>query len=417
MRKKNDRAQPGLEIPENVAAVVDQAIRVQGGPEALATVARVDPDELRAYLHAAGLADDPDARALLSAVEEAKQNPVSRRRLIVAADLIWDPRLRMKKGSGEYFEVSSNADRLARGLKTFGIDRTMQIAYYTSRPRDEARLMRLTGGAFGESLVQDLLDAYRFLVDNYEEADEIFLFGFSRGAYVARKLVAMMRRVGVLRKEHTSKMSVAHQLSERPSAADEPSLREFRDRFSREVTIQCLGVWETVGALGVPVKPLFGRRTYELHDTGVSRIVKNAFQGLAIDETRPMFSPMLWTSAAADGQRIEQVWFSGVHADVGGGYAERGLSDISLEWMVKRAAECGLEFDFGRFPLSPDARAPIHDSRHGLYQLVPRKYRKIGEDPERTHQFIHPSVYERMAAVPSYNPPNLRGVELPVAST
>lgn len=219
------------------------------------------------------------------------------------------------------------------------------------------RRERLRGGAFGAGLSRNVVDAYRFLVETYEPDDELFLFGFSRGAFTARSLAGLVRNGGILRREHADRIPEAWALYrdriEQPNGA---AATLFRRSYARETEIRFIGVWDTVGALGIPVpgptwlQPAAHRfnRRWAFHNTELSSWVRAAFHALAIDEQRSAFRPALWhqqPGAAEQGQELKQVWFAGVHCDVGGGYKETGLSDIPLLWMVDQARRQGLQFD------------------------------------------------------------------------
>ncbi len=189
--------------------------------------------------------------------------------------------------------------------------------------------------------------------------------------------------------------------------------------------IEMIGVWDTVGALGIPLRGLrsLTRKKHQFHDTELSGIVRRACHALAIDEHRGPFAPTLWSPASKPGQTIEQVWFCGAHSDVGGGYAETGLSDAALEWMLAQAKAAGLAQDLATIaalPLQADPRGMLHDSKKGLYNLTPGIDRPIGwaikkpdaiDDappvPDPT-QSIHPTVLARWDGDPSYRPANLR---------
>jgi hypothetical protein len=171
-------------------------------------------------------------------------------------------------------------------------------------------------------------------------------------------------------------------------------------------------VWDTVGALGIPgrLRALTTRR-HRFHDVLLSSSVDHACQALAIDERRKAFEPAVWETdpaAAARGQVVEQAWFPGVHSDVGGGYPECGLSDVALLWMASRASAAGLALDEAYLKaLAPDPRAPLHDSRRGLFRWMPAAWRDIGA-PTHQPQSVHESALARRGdAAMAYAPENL----------
>jgi uncharacterized protein (DUF2235 family) len=289
---------------------------------------------------------------------------------------------------------------------------------------------RFSGGAFGRGLEENIHDAYRFLIANYEPGDEIYIFGFSRGAYTARSLGGMIRKCGVLKREAVGEYHNALELYRSAAVkADDPPALAFREKHSlcgREpVAIQLIGVWDTVGALGIPLRGLrwVTRKDYQFHDTELSQSVKFAYHALAIDEHRGPFEPTLWMAKAKPGQTIEQVWFCGAHSDVGGGYPERGLSDLALDWMIAKARGAGLAFDapaMAALPLHPNHRETIHDSKKGVYNVTRGLDRPIGlaspgtgDPPDAAGkndptQSLHPSVLKRWDEDASYRPKSLR---------
>ncbi|KPC60739.1 DUF2235 domain-containing protein [Streptomyces chattanoogensis] len=310
---------------------------------------------------------------------------------------------------------------------------------YHHRGVGTSRWERLRGGAFGLGLSRNVLDAYRFLVHNYEPGDELYLFGFSRGAYTARSLAGLVRNSGILRRENADRVKEAWGLYrdrvEKPSGA---ASTLFRRAFAHEPEIHFIGVWDTVGALGIPVpgprwfKPVVGmvNRRWAFHDTALSSHVKAAFHALAVDEQRTAFEPTLWIpqpGAADSGQELRQVWFAGVHSDIGGGYPETSLSDIALLWMVHHARRHGLEFDTEALsPAGPREKSPdrsiefrvrplvmgeLHDSRTGLYRLAGTLHRPIGRTADGGgldgSQYLAVTTKARHDGDAAYRPPEL----------
>jgi hypothetical protein len=185
-------------------------------------------------------------------------------------------------------------------------------------------------------------------------------------------------------------------------------------------------VWDTVGALGIPgLRGPLVERLWGFHDTTLGRHVRFAYQALAIDEERSLFQPTLWEQQPdATGQTLQQVWFSGVHSDVGGGYPDASLAEVPLMWMTERARECGLSFEPALLQrrtraaggvlgepaeaLAPDPLGPLHDSRAGFYRLLPRRRRPL-VDPQGSAAAAAAasSAIERRDKKPGYAPPNL----------
>jgi uncharacterized protein (DUF2235 family) len=231
-----------------------------------------------------------------------------------------------------------------------------QVTFYDDGVgADATGLGRILQGAFGEGLLQKIQDAYTKIAHVYEPGDEIFLFGFSRGAYTARSLAGMIATCGLPTGAFTDDcVTQAMQAYRDPDPTSRAAtLAGLTACGLGDVTVEMVGVWDTVGSLGIPA--IFGgvdEKTYGFLDTNLHPDVKNAYQALAIDEHRPQFPATLWTSVPVAGQVLEQVWFSGCHGDVGGGTLMAGgvdagtrLCDITLGWMAAKAQALGLMFD------------------------------------------------------------------------
>jgi uncharacterized protein (DUF2235 family) len=296
-----------------------------------------------------------------------------------------------------------------------------------------SRGQRIRGGAFGFGLSCNVRDTYRFLVHNFEPGDELFFFGFSRGAFTARSTAGFIRNCGILRRSEEHRIDEAYDLYRSRASTTHPRGTEatlFRRTYSHETRIHFIGVWDTVGALGIPLIGLRSvdllNRRWQFHDTSLSTTVDAAFQALAIDEKRGPFRPALWTQqpGASAEQQLEQVWFTGVHCDVGGGYLEHQLSDIALLWMVERAKSCGLSFDsdaFTRLPgeqseddesvlsqtgVNPNPYVELHNSRKRFYRVIPPYVRRPGvTDPG--HEYVASSAVKSYKDMPTYRPPGL----------
>ena len=248
-------------------------------------------------------------------------------------------------------------------------------------------------GLFGWGIKTKILDAYRFLIVNYEPGDELFFLGFSRGAYTVRSTFGLIRNSGLLKPEFVNKIEDAYALYRRRDDASHPDAVEselFRRTYSLEPRAKFMGVWDTVGALGLPVGGLlqFINKPWSFHDMTLSSWVDNAFQALAIDEHRKPFRPAIWEqSVKSKDQVLHQVWFAGVHSNVGGSYPQAGLSDITLLWMVSRAEACGLTIDKDRMTavdkLAPDPFGKIYHSQTLWYKIagLGDYIRPIGKTP------------------------------------
>ncbi|MEO6716085.1 MAG: DUF2235 domain-containing protein [Novosphingobium sp.] len=312
------------------------------------------------------------------------------------------------------------------------------------------------GLATGYGLDETVLSAYSFLVRNWREGDRIFLFGFSRGAWSARILAGMLHLIGLLRPEQLNMCDSA--LGTYKQAANQHDL-PLAWHFSRVIgarypNIHFVGVWDTVGSVLVPRPDRMWLPSLELLPyTRTNPSVKIFRHACALDERRRMFRLAHWKQPqdyvpnrfkpkVAQAQDIEQRWFAGVHADVGGGYPEKesGLSKFPLGWMTREAEKAGLRISEANFRhlvegemtappqhpyVAPNARAKLHKSLTWAWwvlEVLPKriKYREwkrwsllgrylpLGEPRKvRAGAVIDPSVRERMAEVKSYRPVNL----------
>ena len=238
------------------------------------------------------------------------------KRLVVCCDGTWNE---------PASDNVTNIEKIARTISTDPdqCDQVQQLVLYVGGVGIGYKLDRLLGGAFGSGLFNNVKTAYRFLALNYEEGDEIFAFGFSRGAYTARSLVGMIGFIGLLTRESlvANKLPEAvdrYQRKEPKNGGFGSSNDEFKRDFCHPKTpTKFLGVFDTVGALGVPgLLP----KDHQFHDINLGDSVECARQALAIDEDRMVFAPCLW-NAPTRPERVRQVWFEGAHSDVGGGYA------------------------------------------------------------------------------------------------
>jgi uncharacterized protein (DUF2235 family) len=332
------------------------------------------------------------------------------KRIVICCDGTWNTPDQKDRGRVRPSNVAlmalAVADMDARGIA--------QIVHY-DKGVGTGWADHLLGGAFGLGLSKNIEQAYRYIMERYEPGDEVFLFGFSRGAYTVRSTAGLIRNSGLLKGEHAHRFPEAYALYRRKDRDSHPRGVEaqiFRKMYSRDIRIEFIGVWDTVGALGIPFGALrFLNRRAKFHDVKLSSIVANAFQALAIDERRWFFRPTLWERQEhASGQRLEQVWFAGVHSNVGGGYEDSGLSDLAFLWMVKKAEETGLAFDGGfiNTNVRPNPAGEMRDSKTLAYEFMPDYVRPMGVSQDG-NEFVHSSAVTRMKEPiqPAYEPPNL----------
>ncbi|WP_281557747.1 DUF2235 domain-containing protein [Thalassomonas sp. RHCl1] len=329
---------------------------------------------------------------------------VQNKRIVICCDGTWNTP-----------DKPTNVVKIVRSLTPYGKDGKNQVVFYDQGVGTYNASDRMMG-IFGKGIGQNIIDAYRFIAHNYQEGDDIYCFGFSRGAYTVRALGGMLHTVGLLPKDELHTLPQAYKYYRTP-----PHKREYQ-RYSHypKPEIAVMAVWDTVGALGVPI-PLLGQLTKPwvgFFDTRLTPEIKHAYQALAIDEKRPPFKPALWTGSSHPGQTIEQVWFAGCHSDIGGGYDESSLSDISLLWMIQKVASLGLDFDQSYLKDKSKVDANVCGRMHDSYSLPYRLMERLGGKAEirslegeldypAINVSIHESVLERLKKVDDYQPENL----------
>jgi hypothetical protein len=294
--------------------------------------------------------------------------------------------------------------------------------------------LKIFAGATGYGLARNVRQLYKELVRFYDPGDKIFLFGFSRGAFTVRTLAGMIKACGIL---DASKLGTTKELNTAVSTAykvyrqryhtklakllgfsrNDAMIKRFEDRYARhtpERPVKFLGVWDTVDAVGTPfhISDVINAtiHRFKFPDPVLNPAVDYACHALAIDEERHSFSPVLWQ----DDPRVEQVWFAGVHSNVGGGYPKQGVSLVALDWMLQKAHEKG-----GLRLLADDRTAcsehanvddKLYDSRAGLgvfYRWLPRDMERLCKD-KNVQPLIHVSALERIAhGTDDYAPGNL----------
>ena len=248
---------------------------------------------------------------------------------------------------------------------------------------ERGRLKAIKDQATGRGLQKNVEDAYRFLMRTYEPGDRVFLFGFSRGAFTARSLGGMLFQCGLLRPDLDN---LVEQASEIYNRKDDGLDAGFKATFSRSCPVHLVGVWDTVESLVMNADKKF-------HNARLNPEITHAYHAVALDEIRKDFPPCLWDEKnATSGQTVEQVWFAGVHSDVGGWYDERGLSDIALRWMLEKARQCGMKLKDEEFAeVKGDPLAEKNDSHKGFWNFRGKHERKVPSGGK-----VHASVKERM---------------------
>ena len=373
------------------------------------------------------------------------------KRIILCEDGTW---LNADSGSLKgALVIESNITRISRAIKPVSSDGIPQVVYYHYGIGAGNTIFDRLQGLAGAGLNEFIREGYQFVADNYAPGDEIFLFGFSRGAYTARSIAGLIDQIGMLTKAGMPFLSeifrdVRHQHDQnyepkhpdvpfpnKPSARDPAYTRELRRRgLTRlDIPIKVIGVFDTVGALGVPKIGWLTRiglqtksmQDMRFYDTALSDCMENAFQALSLDERRYSFQPTLWEKLEGNTTTLRQVWFPGAHANIGGGYADQQIATLTLAWMV---AQCQpfLDFDLDYVidqwdaseeyyekhneKMRPWSFGKIWDGLSGIYVAGGVNIRKPGRqtmvDPATgretheplidTREFIHPCVRSRI---------------------
>ncbi|WP_052731098.1 DUF2235 domain-containing protein [Spirosoma radiotolerans] len=316
------------------------------------------------------------------------------KKIIVCADGTWNDPEQLDRGS----LVPTNVVKIARALALANAKGQEEIFYDLGVGTGKG-LDRFMGGLTGNGLLHNIFECYLFIAERYQSGDSIYLFGFSRGAYTVRSLAGLICQFGIdkaltnqdLARSETSPVDQANkpaittennrpeERSARKANQSMEHLNQLRLAYKQlkagqsdqvvsdykrthdcyEPYIEMIGVWDTVGSLGIPMllpQWLLGKTlsenlskwllgNYRFLNVGLNPKVKAAYHALSIDENRRAFLPTLWNEAGLEShQRVKQVWFTGIHSNVGGGYADTGLSDNALLWMVEQAKQHGLQF-------------------------------------------------------------------------
>ena len=292
--------------------------------------------------------------------------------------------------------------------KLFNIieDRTNnQIAYYDPGVGTDWR--KVTGSLSGGGLSKNIIECYTFLFENFEAGDQIYLFGFSRGAATVRSLSAFVHYFGILPKSRPDLIKKAFKIYKRSSAKNvEANAEAFvKKHHTMWTKIKFIGVWDTVSALGFPIKwvavLLDNFFSHKFHNLDLSKSIEFARHALAIDDRRKTFHPQIWTPTKEQVEKgiVKQVWFAGVHTDIGGGYENPELSNITLKWLLKEATSKGLIL-YGKseayqtiFTSKIDENGYMETEQKGWIGWVYRD--KVREWNNREKICVHASVLKR----------------------
>lgn len=306
---------------------------------------------------------------------------------------------------------------------------TKQISFYDNGVGTATnKFWRMLCGALGLGFQRNVRELYRFLAMNYSPGDDVYLFGFSRGAATVRAFLGFISTCGLVNgkdlpyeklEEYTRDAFEAYKASKYNDA----KAKRFRSHENSHgiVPIHFVGVWDTVSALGltawvdkIGIVSKFLAAVTKLMDKALNLVwkhhfykyqltdnIENACQALALDDERTSFWPMVWDETGFKG-KVEQVWFAGMHSNVGGGYERAGLATVSLYWMLLRAADAGLKFKSGFINTQKEdanVNGRLYNSRDGfaiLYRYHPREIKKLCDSRIVGPIKIHDTVLERM---------------------
>ncbi|KAL9027664.1 MAG: hypothetical protein Q9196_003852 [Gyalolechia fulgens] len=350
--------------------------------------------------------------------------------------------------------IPSNVTRIGQAVKAKSSDGVPQVVFYQPGVGTEGGIVnKIIGGATAKGLSQNIREAYAFLAHNYSNGDEIFLIGFSRGAFTARSVAGLVGGIGLLTKSGLPDLAEVFKdfqhrrdpnyvpanpdipFPRKPSASDP----RYRETMAREgltrlgIKIKVVGVFDTVGSLGIPRIGSLEKlglqrrdtREFFFYDTSLDNCIENAYQALALDENRSAFTPAVWEKPPSNTTNLRQVWFPGSHSNIGGGYPDQGMANITLAWMISQL-EPFIDFD-PEYILDcyddtkmhyketnqkprPWSFGKIYNSLTGIYLLdgsitrTPGMYFRVDPTSGRatsnplrqTNEYIHPSARTRL---------------------
>ena len=321
----------------------------------------------------------------------------------------------------------------------YSSDKDQQTAFYHMGPGREGtgfkflKIGQILGNALGLGSAKRCVAFYRFLCEHYKPGDKINLIGFSRGAYIVRTVADLVSRYGIVNPRNANVGDDFHIITEtifrhyctdnRFNCSFDPNMETKFSKFlhlEEPVTINFMGLWDTVGAMGGPddlmlsrmVRIIFRQSYPDFGDNYIRHTTKHVAHALAVDDHRKSFSPKLWLESHGNNAIVEQMWFAGSHSDVGGGYADNGLSAISLDWMISKAAHAGIIFDESKVAKSIEGYNPLgklHNPRTGFGRLQRRKVRdvlQISSSAGIIEPVFHKTVDERRRNG-TYTPSNI----------
>jgi hypothetical protein len=346
------------------------------------------------------------------------------KKLVICFDGTWNTKDQEENG----ILIPTNVVKIYNAVANEDDKGIRQLKYYHPGLGGEGGIVKsITGGAFGAGITRHICSAYHWIASNYEEGDEIFLYGFSRGAFTVRSLAGFLGK-GLLNldnlqdKESWRRVHKAYSEGYRKKDPLSSDWKENNWKFFNEgaaVEVKFLGVWDTVGALGIPddleILNIFDTKSsWQFHDTKLGKHIKSARHAMAIDEIRSSFTVTRWESEKE--RDIKEVWFPGVHSDVGGGYAQTDLSNGALLWMMQESENSSLKFRKNiKKTIKADPLGVMHDSYKGIFAKMRSRPRSIAAiDKKKNKNLFHSSVFERQKISPieyfPYHPTTILGI-------
>ena len=341
------------------------------------------------------------------------------KRLIVCSDGTWNNPDQEENG----ITATTNVFKIYNAIAEHDTENDIeQLKYYHPGVGGEGGIVdSILGGAVGTGISRNICSAYHWLGSNYVEGDEIYLFGFSRGAFTARSLGSflgsgLLNLQGLESKDSWSRVKVAYDKgyctkNAVPNDWADPSWKFFNNKDA--TPIHFIGVWDTVGALGVPddleILNFFDDTSkWKFHDTNLGQHVKTGRHAMSIDEVRSSFSVTRWANTTSHSD-AKEIWFPGVHSDVGGGYSNCDLSNGALLWMIDECEAKGLKFRAGiKDAIKADPLGVMHNSYKGVFAKLRSRPRNIPAMVPQNGAHFHESAIKRQAispiSYPAYHP-------------
>lgn len=345
------------------------------------------------------------------------------KRLIVCCDGTWNNPEQEENG----IPAPTNVYKIYNAIEESSVGGVEQLKYYHPGVGGEGGLVdSVLGGALGIGINRHIQSAYHWIGSNYEEDDEIYLFGFSRGAFTARSVGGLLAR-GLLNlktlapEESWKRVEKAYQKGYRKDAKREDWAGSDWAFFHKgPAPIHFIGVWDTVGSLGIPddleILNIFDdKKKWQFHNTDLGENVKHARHAMALDEMRSSFSLTRWSNAKTHPD-VKEIWFPGAHSDVGGGYSICELSNGALLWMMDESHDVGLEFRDGiRETIHANPLGVMHNSFKGIFSKLRSRPRNIDAMISENKALFHKNAFDRQKTSPisysAYHPTKVLEVD------